>query len=162
MDPRHSFACCQLQLLNLECYSQSCELHRDNHEWWLILSTSLGCQVSRYLVNMILGVSVGWFQMRLAFELVDGVKQIFIPSVVVTQSCLTLQPPWTRECQAPLSMEFSRQEYWNELPCPSLGDIPDPGIEPRSPALQVDSLSFELLGKPPQCGGPHLISWRLE
>ena len=40
-------------------------------------------------------------------------------------------------------MEFSRQEYWSGLPCPPQGDLPDLGIEPRSPALQVDSLPFE-------------------
>ena len=50
-------------------------------------------------------------------------------------------------CQAPLSMKFSRQ-YWSGLPFPSPGDLPDPGIEPRSPALQVDSLPSELQGKP--------------
>ena len=43
---------------------------------------------------------------------------------------------WTVDCQAPLSMEFSRQEYWSELPCPPLGDLPNPGIESRSPELQ--------------------------
>ena len=43
--------------------------------------------------------------------------------------------PWTVALQAPLSMGFSRQEYWSELPFPSPGDLPDPGIEPRSPAL---------------------------
>ena len=42
---------------------------------------------------------------------------------------------WTVACQAPLSMRFSRQEYWSWLPCPSPGDLPDPGIEPVSPAL---------------------------
>ena len=42
----------------------------------------------------------------------------------------------------------SRQEYWSGHPIPSLGDLPDPGIELRSPALQVDSLSAELPGKP--------------
>ena len=50
---------------------------------------------------------------------------------------------WTAAFQAPLSVEFSRQEYWSGLPCPPLGKLPDPGIEPRSPvapALQVDSL----------------------
>ena len=51
-------------------------------------------------------------------------------------------------CQAPLSMEFSRQEYWSELPFPSPPDLPDPGIEPRSPAFQADSLPAELQGKP--------------
>ena len=50
--------------------------------------------------------------------------------------------------QAPLSMEFSRQKYWNGLPFPPPGDLPNPGIEPRFPALQVDSSSSELPGKP--------------
>ena len=40
---------------------------------------------------------------------------------------------WTAACQAPLSMGVSRQESWRGLPCPPLGDLPDPGIEPRSP-----------------------------
>ena len=48
--------------------------------------------------------------------------------------------PWTVARQAPLSMGFSRQEYWSGLPFPSPGDLPNPGIEPGSPALQVDSL----------------------
>ena len=43
---------------------------------------------------------------------------------------------------------FSRQEHWSGLPCPPPGDLPNPGIEPRSPSLQVDSLPAELLGKP--------------
>ena len=46
-------------------------------------------------------------------------------------------------CQAPLSVGFSHQEYWSRLPCPSLGDLSDPGIEPGSPTLQADSLSSE-------------------
>ena len=52
--------------------------------------------------------------------------------------------PWTAACQAPLSMGFSRQEYWSGLPFPSPGDLPDPGMEPRSPALQADSLPTKL------------------
>ena len=48
----------------------------------------------------------------------------------------------------PLSMEFSRQEYWNGLPFPSPGDLPDPGIESRSPVLQADSLLSEPPEKP--------------
>ena len=55
--------------------------------------------------------------------------------------------PWTVAYQAPPSMEFSRQEYWSGLPIPSPGDIPDPGIEPRSPALQADTLPSEPPGK---------------
>ena len=46
---------------------------------------------------------------------------------------------WTVAYQAPESMEFSRQEYWSGLPFPSPGDLPDPGIEPGSPALQADA-----------------------
>ena len=51
---------------------------------------------------------------------------------------------WTVARQVPLTMEFTRQEYWSGLPCPPPGDLPDPGIKhmsPESPALQVDSLT---------------------
>ena len=63
--------------------------------------------------------------------------------LVISQSFPTLCDPWAVAQQAPLSMEFSRQEYWNGLPFPSPGHLPDPGIEPAFPAtaaLQVDSL----------------------
>ena len=56
--------------------------------------------------------------------------------------------PWTVAYQAPQSMEFSRQEYWSGLPFPSPGDLPDPGTEPGSPALQADALPSEPAGKP--------------
>ena len=59
--------------------------------------------------------------------------------------------PWTVAYQAPLSPVFSRQEYWRELPCPSPGDLPDPGIKPMSPAapaLQVGSLPLSHCGRP--------------
>ena len=62
---------------------------------------------------------------------------------LVAKFCLTLATPWTVGCQAPLSIEFSWQGYWRGLPFPS----PDLGIEPRSPALQADSLPTELRGK---------------
>ena len=63
--------------------------------------------------------------------------------------CVTLfATPWTVTCQAPLSMGFSRQEYWSGLPFPSPGDLPKTGIEPRSPALRADSLPSEPPGKP--------------
>ena len=56
--------------------------------------------------------------------------------------------PWTVVYQASLSMGFSRQEYWRGLPFPSPGDLPDPGIEPMSPALEADALPSEPPGKP--------------
>ena len=64
-------------------------------------------------------------------------------------SCVRLfVTPWTVAYQAPPSMEFSRQECWTGLLFPSAGDLPDPGIEPRSPTLQADALLSELPGKP--------------
>ena len=56
--------------------------------------------------------------------------------------------PWTTSCQGPLSMQFSRQEYLSGLPCPPPGNLPNPGIKPRSPELQADSLLIESPGKP--------------
>ena len=64
-------------------------------------------------------------------------------------SCVRLFAiPWTVIYQASLSMGFSRQEYWSGLPFPSLGDLPDPGIEPRSPTLQADALPLSHQGSP--------------
>ena len=72
-------------------------------------------------------------------------------------SCVQLfVTPWTVSHQAPLSMGFSRQEYWSGLPFPSPGDLPGPGIKPRSPALQADALTSEPPGKP--CYSTHCYS----
>ena len=64
-------------------------------------------------------------------------------------SCVRLfVTPWTVAHQSPLSIGIlSRQEHWSELSCPPPGDLPNPGIEPRSPALQSDSLLSEPPGK---------------
>ena len=71
------------------------------------------------------------------------------------QLCAT---PWTVAHQTPLSMVFSRQEYWSGLPCPSPGDLPDPGIEPMSPALAGRFLTTGPPCMPNQTGGGgHLI-----
>ena len=59
-----------------------------------------------------------------------------------------LATPWTAAYQAPLSMGFSRQEYWSGLLFPSPGDLPDPGIEPGFPTLEADTLTSEPPGKP--------------
>ena len=67
---------------------------------------------------------------------------------LIAQSCLTFCGPMDYSDQAPLSMGFSRQEYWSGLPFPSPGDLADPGIEPRSPALQTDALTSEPQGSP--------------
>ena len=67
--------------------------------------------------------------------------------VLVAESCPLSVTPGTVALQAPLSMGFSRQEHWSGLPCPPPGGLPNPGIEPGSPKLQVDSLPSEPLGK---------------
>ena len=73
---------------------------------------------------------------------------------LVSRSCPTPATPWTVAHQAPLSVEFSRQEYWSGLPFPSPGDLPDPGIEHVFPilqvvsSLQVDSLLLSHQGSP--------------
>ena len=63
---------------------------------------------------------------------------------LVTKSCPAPVTPWTVAHQAPLSIGFSKQEYWSRLPFPTPGDLPNPGIKPRSPELQAISLLSEL------------------
>ena len=77
------------------------------------------------------------------------------------QSCPIFATPYTVAHQAPLSMGFSRQEYWSGLPFPSPGDLPYPGTETRSPALQADSLLAEPQGKPKntEMGSLSLLHW---
>ena len=75
------------------------------------------------------------------FELLSEVKSL---------SCVRLfATPWTVAYQAPPFMGFSRQGYWSGLPFPSPGDLPNPGIEPGSPAFQADALTSEPPGKSP-------------
>ena len=84
---------------------------------------------------------------------------------VKSLSCVQLfATPWTVAYQAPLSMGFSRQECWSGLPFPSPGDLPDPGIEPGSPALPADALLSEPPGKPTREGNGNLLqylAWRI-
>ena len=61
---------------------------------------------------------------------------------------------WSIARQAPLSMEFSRQEHWSGLPCPPLGDLPDPGVEPGSPGLRH---CRRILSRPSRRGSPRLL-----
>ena len=63
---------------------------------------------------------------------------------LVGKSCLTLETLWTVAHRLPSPWGFSRQEYWSVLPCSPPGDLPNSGIDPRSPALQADSLLTEL------------------
>ena len=74
-----------------------------------------------------------------------------VKSLSRDQLCAT---PWTVAYKAPLSMEFSGQEYWSGLPFPSPGDLPNPGVEPGSPTLQPDTLPPE----PPGAQIPNMAS----
>ena len=69
---------------------------------------------------------------------------------LVAKSLRLFATPWTVAHQAPLSMGFPRQEYWPGLPFPPPGDLPDPGVEPDSPALAGSFFTTELCGKPPK------------
>ena len=71
-----------------------------------------------------------------------SVASLFSEVVLVTHSCPT---PWTVAHQVPLSIGFSRQEYWSGLPFPSPGDLPEPGIEPASPALMGGFFTTDIL-----------------
>ena len=76
--------------------------------------------------------------------------KITVKVKVKSLSCVPLFAiSWTVVYQASLSMGLSRQEYWSGLPFPSPGDLPEPGIEPRSPALQADALPSEPPGRRP-------------
>ena len=85
------------------------------------------------------------------FEVIYCSKDELWPFVCVL-SCFSrvrlYATPWTVTLQAPLSMAFSRQEYWSGLPCPLPGDLPHLGIEPVSPALRLDSLPLSHQGSP--------------
>ena len=81
------------------------------------------------------------------FFILASMWSLLVHESEVTQSCPTLCDPWPVAYQAPLSMGFSRQEYWNGLPFPSPGGLPDPGIKPGSPTLQADALLAEPLEK---------------
>ena len=92
------------------------------------------------------------FSQRKYFLITDHIKDLYLEYLKVkwSHSVLSdsLPTPWTVAYKAPLSMEFSRQEYWRGLPFPSPGDLLEPGIEPGSLALQADALPSEPPGKP--------------
>ena len=87
------------------------------------------CIYGVYIVYMYI-----WYIWNICIEWNTGSESVSLS--VMSDSFVT---PWTVACQAPLSFEFSRQEYWGRLPFPSPRELPDPGTEPRSPQLQADS-----------------------
>ena len=87
-------------------------------------------------------------------DLINSIMKVKEKVKVKLRSSVQLfATPWTVACQASLSMEFSRQEYWSGLPCPPPGHLPNSGTEAWSPILQADSFQSEPPGKT-----VHLIS----
>ena len=85
------------------------------------------------------------------YTVLDTNKNVYNKQSVCVCSVMYVElfaTPWTVAHHAPLSMAFSRQEYWSRLPFPPPGNLPNPGIEPMSPAWQVDSLPLSHLGSP--------------
>ena len=105
---------------------------------------------SVFIVSMFFSFLV----LPLYFHLSADIVHLFLHSCVCSVASVisdSVRPPWTISQQTLLFMGFSQQEYWSGLPCPSPGDLPNPGIEPTSPmfvALQADSLLSEPPGTP--------------
>ena len=88
-----------------------------------------------------------------------GIFLLFLPNACMNVQSLSrvrlFVTPWTIACKVPLTMGFSRQEYWNELPCPPPRDLPDPGIKPASPCISSwILLPLSQLGSLPQVSIP--------
>ena len=109
---------------------------------WVILSVTWSQRMLTW--NKVILIRV---EISRRIEWILGVKiwrtWIWISSVQLLSRVWLFVTPWTVDYQAPLSMEFSRQKYWSGSPVPSPGDLPDPRIKSRSPAMQVDSLPTE-------------------
>ena len=131
---RHPFQNYKSYVLNRNCiYRQTIPQIRFHSTGFVVLSHHIN-----YLPT-----NISWAPIM--FQICECVLSHF--------SCVWLSVTlWTVVCQTPLSMGFSRQAYWSELPCPPLGDLPNPEIEPRSPALQVGSLPSQPPGKPKNTG----------
>ena len=84
----------------------------------------------------------------LQYDFGSGTQEYWVSEVKSLSRVWLFVTPWTVAYQASLSMGFSTQEYWSGLPFPAPGDLPNPGIEPRSPALEADALTSEPPGKP--------------
>ena len=123
------------------------EKMRTSHGW-VTRATSIVCNLYTSIRKMTL------FHSRKFFSSLQAMVVTHRPNKIKkerkwSRSVVSLCDPV--DCnQAPPSMGFSKQEYWSGLPCPCPGDLPNPGMEPRSPALRADTLPSEAPGKPKQ------------
>ena len=107
--------------------------------------STLDCRVRKTTSASVISLYFGSTFSSLAYSNRVGYQPAC--TYVLTRA-LPFVTPWTVAHQAPLSMGFPRQEYWSGLPCPPPGDLPDPGIKPKSPALQAGSLPLSHRGSP--------------
>ena len=101
--------------------------------------------LSTIFIRLYVNIIFAW---QNEFKMFSIIYELAKKKMLVTQCVWLFVTPRPATCQSPLSMEFSRQEYWSRLLFTSLGDLPDPGTEPGSLALQADSLPSEPPGKP--------------
>ena len=125
--------------------------------WWLVVSAPKSSVKSREDSKNSFPFCMNW---SVACLVHYTVQWMLVSHSVMSDSLLPT--PWTVACQAPLSMGFSRQEYWSELPCSPPGDLPDPGIEPASPESPISAgrlFTTEPTSKP--CSGCTVNGYRL-
>ena len=136
MDVENSKPICELQFNSLDSSRRvSSSPSKEPHV--IILNADLTPNISNQKFNGII--------------LCKMTQRKYVAEMSVAKSCLTVAG------QATPSMEFPRQEYWSGLPFPSPGDLPDPGIEPPSPALAGKFFTTEPPGKPQRCGRPGIF-----
>ena len=121
------------------CQSRPPKNLKKHHVWNHSNHSNLGIPCNFLTCGQLLNLSYVALALNILYVCVC-VRERESVSHSVMSNFVTL---WTVVCQAPLSMEFSRQEYWSGQPFPSPGDLPHPGIKPRSPAVQADSLPSE-------------------
>ena len=122
----------------------TCQLKKQTHHWPRSIHSFIH-RINRFTEHLLCALDTVLSCSHGAFSLVRGKKNRKAKSLSRVRLFVN---PWTLACQAPPSMGFSRQEYWSGLAFPCPGDLLDPGIKPRSPTLQADSLPSEPPGKP--------------
>ena len=134
------------------CGCYLCELCRQLSVWplsWIQTQSPLSlCLPLDFLDSWVWSSLINSFEKDTAINPLKWWRHQGSVCVLVSQLWQFFVTPWTVDCQTPLSMEFTRQGYWSVLPFLSPGDLPDPGIEPKSPALQANSLPSDPPGKP--------------
>ena len=120
--------------------------HKELDRAEVTLSHSILVSVLKHF-GVVLSLSETLMKMSYSIHYSVSATLLMLSEVKLLSHVQLFVTPWTVAYQAPPSMGFSRQEYWNEMSFPSPGDFPDQGIKPRCPALQADALSSEPPGK---------------